>query len=151
MPLNMISQRLQSCKPGELRNSPFWIHDDFTKFLLNLYQITNIYFVLRLLGIILDKTFLETFSLFSTICFHCKWNQTRLLSPESGCTSCLTSCWTTKDIGPEEIRKFQKNPWNAWVWWQVPSRPPKSQILTFFSKKLQKISRKTFHRKTYFA
>ena len=50
---------------------------------------------------------------------------------------------TTKDL-----RKFQENPWNPWIWLQVPSHPPKSQILTFFGKNLQKIICKTFHRKT---
>ena len=37
---------------------------------------------------------LETFSLFSTISLYHKWNGTKLLSPESECTSCLTS-WQT--------------------------------------------------------
>ena len=41
------------------------------------------------------KKHLQTFSLFSTIFLHRKWNWTRLLSPESECTSCLTSCRTT--------------------------------------------------------
>ena len=35
---------------------------------------------------------LQTFWYFSTVCPHHKWNRTRLLSPESGCKSCLTSC-----------------------------------------------------------
>ena len=34
---------------------------------------------------------------------------------------------------------------------EYPAVEPKSQILTFFGKKMQKISYKTFHRKTYFA
>ena len=38
---------------------------------------------------------LETFSLFSTISLHHKWNGTILLSPESECMSCLMSCRTT--------------------------------------------------------
>ena len=38
---------------------------------------------------------LETFSLFSTISLHYKWNGTILLSPESECMSCLMSCRTT--------------------------------------------------------
>ena len=38
---------------------------------------------------------LETFSLFCTIFLHHKCNGTRLLSPESECTSCLRSCQTT--------------------------------------------------------
>ena len=33
--------------------------------------------------------YLETFSLFSIIFLHHKWNRTRLLSPEIECTSCL--------------------------------------------------------------
>ena len=36
------------------------------------------------------------------------------------------------------------------MWWWVPDRPPKSQILAFFGKILQKIRCKTFHKKTYF-
>ena len=43
-----------------------------------------------------------------------------------------------------EIGKFQENPWNVWIWCQVPGHPPKGQILTIFGKKLQKISCKTF-------
>ena len=65
---------------------------------------------------------LETFSLFSTISLYYKWNGTRLLSPEGECTSCVTSYRTTEDF-----RKFQENPWNTWIWWQVPSHPTKSQ------------------------
>ena len=93
---------------------------------------------------------LDTFSLFSTICLHHKWNGTRLLSPESECTSCLTNCRTTEDLGSSKIKKFQENPWNAWIWWRVPNRLSKGRILTFFDKKLQKISCKTFHRKKLF-
>ena len=40
------------------------------------------------------KKHLLTFSGFSTISLHHKWNETELLSLESECTSCLTSCWT---------------------------------------------------------
>ena len=50
-----------------------------------------------------------------------------------------------------EFREVQKNPWNAWIWWRVLHRPPESQILTYFGKKSQNVSSKTFHRKTYFA
>ena len=32
---------------------------------------------------------------FGTSFFHHKWNGTRLLSPESKCTSCATGCQTT--------------------------------------------------------
>ena len=35
-------------------------------------------------------------------------------------------------------KKFQENPWNSWIWLRVPSRPTKSQILTFFGKKIAK-------------
>ena len=35
--------------------------------------------------------YLWTFSLFNTIILHHKWNGARLLSPESECTSCLSS------------------------------------------------------------
>ena len=38
---------------------------------------------------------IKTLLRFSTISLHHKWNGTRLLSPESACTSCLTSCQTT--------------------------------------------------------
>ena len=38
---------------------------------------------------------LETFSLFRTIPLHDKWNGTRLLSPQSACTSWISSCRTT--------------------------------------------------------
>ena len=31
--------------------------------------------------------------------------------------------WLT--IGTSEIRKFQENPENAWIWWWVPSQPAK--------------------------
>ena len=55
----------------------------------------------------------------------------RLLSPECMFRSCLTSCRTTFDLQYWEIKKFQENIWNAWIWWQVPSRPPKKQILSF--------------------
>ena len=58
---------------------------------------------------------LETFSLFSTICLHHKWNGTRLLSPENECTSYLTSCRATfSPLGgsmcPHKKKKtFQEN------------------------------------------
>ena len=55
----------------------------------------------------------------------------------------------TKQV-PDYIRKFLENPWNTWIWWRIPSRPTKSQILTFFGKEWQKISCKTFHRTKYF-
>ena len=41
----------------------------------------------------LDKVLVD-FSLFSTSFLHHKWNGTRLLSPESKCASCPTSCRT---------------------------------------------------------
>ena len=34
--------------------------------------------------------------------------------------------------------KFQENLWNAWIWWRVPSRTTKSQILTFLLKTRKK-------------
>ena len=39
--------------------------------------------------------YLETFSCFITISLYHNLKETRLLSPESECTSCLTSCQTT--------------------------------------------------------
>lgn len=51
----------------------------------------------------------------------------------------------------QEIGEFQENAWKCWILWRVLSQPPKSQILTFFGKKLQNISYKTFRRKIYFA
>ena len=50
----------------------------------------------------------------------------------------------------QEIRKFQENPLNAWIYLRVPRRPPKIQISTLVGQKVQKSSCKTFHRKTYF-
>ena len=41
---------------------------------------------------------------------HHKLNKTRLLLPESECTSCFMTCRTGEDVRSEEIRKFQKNP-----------------------------------------
>ena len=35
-------------------------------------------------------------------------------------------------------------------WYQIPSHPPKSQILTIFGKNLPKISCKKFHKNPYF-
>ena len=49
------------------------------------------------------------------------------------------------------LGESHKNLWKSWIWWRVPDSPLKSQILTSFGKKLQKISCKIFHRKTYFA
>ena len=56
------------------------------------------------------------------------------------------SCWTTnplyfwrwagkmphkkkKVLESEEIKKFQKNSWNTWSWWEIDSKQPKKQIL----------------------
>ena len=36
------------------------------------------------------------------------------------------------------LRKFQENPWNAWIWLWVLSRPTKSQILTYLVKNRKK-------------
>ena len=38
--------------------------------------------------------YLQALSSFSTISFHLKWNGNRLLSSESECTKCFTSCRT---------------------------------------------------------
>ena len=75
---------------------------------------------------------LWTFSRLSTVSFHHKWNETRLLSPESECMSCITSCQTTK------IRKFQENPWNTWTWWRVPVWLSNKQILSILRKDCEK-------------
>ena len=56
-----------------------------------------------------------------------------------------------QDLRSCEIRKFQENPWNVWIWWLVPSWPSKTQILMFFGKKIEKVSCKIFHGKTHFA
>ena len=40
----------------------------------------------------------------------------------------------------------RENPWNAWIWWQVTSRPSKVQILTVLVKNCKK-SAKAFRRK----
>ena len=90
---------------------------------------------------------LQTFSLFSTFYLHRKWNGTRLLWPESKCTGCLTSCRTTQDLGSQENRKFQENPWNAWIYGEYPTVNPKAKFWRVFGKNLQKVSCKKFHRK----
>ena len=47
-----------------------------------------------------QATILEKISaLLSSISIHHKWNGTRLLSPESEYTSCLSSCQMTWDLG----------------------------------------------------
>ena len=30
------------------------------------------------------------------------------------------------------LKKFQENPWNAWIWWRVTSRPPKKTNFDVF-------------------
>ena len=35
------------------------------------------------------------------------------------------------NLGLYEIRKFQENPQNAWIWWQVPSRLSQAKIWRF--------------------
>ena len=40
--------------------------------------------------------------------------------------------------GLKEIRKFQKNPWNAWIWRRVRSCPNKTQIWVFSVKSRKK-------------
>ena len=102
----------------------------------------------------------KTFSLFSTISPNHKWNGTRLLL-ESECTSCRTTFTAggvfipTQEKKTYNLRKLEnmKKVLEIFVFdGKVPSRPPKSQILTFFSEKSQNISCKTLHRKTcYFA
>ena len=46
---------------------------------------------------------------------------------------------------------FQENHWNAWIWLRIHSCWSRNQILKFFCEKFQKISCKTFYRKSYFA
>ena len=50
-----------------------------------------------------------------------------------------------------KLRSFKKIPEMFGFNGEYPAVHPKSQILPFFVKKLQKINCKTFHRKTYFA
>ena len=86
---------------------------------------------------------MDFFLLFSTFGLHHKWNETRLLSPESKCMGCLKSCQVTtafspmggplcphkkkkKDLGYQQVREFQENPRNTWTWWRVSSRSPKN-------------------------
>ena len=98
---------------------------------------------------ILGKTFADFFT-FSTVSFHHKWNGTRLSSPESECTSCLRSFRMASDLGYQEIRKFQENPWNTWIWSWVARRPPKIANFDISAKKSCNVRCETFHRKTYF-
>ena len=44
--------------------------------------------------------------------------------------------------GSYEMRKFQENPWNAWIWWWLPSRPHKRQILTIVLQNRKKATAK---------
>ena len=67
------------------------------------------------------------FLISGAISIHHKWIENRLLSPKGKCTSCLRSFQTPEDLGSWKLRKFQENPWKAWNWWQVISRPSKSQ------------------------
>ena len=55
----------------------------------------------------------------------------------------------TQDL--KKLVNFKKIPEILGFDGDYPVVHPKSQILTFFGKKLQKISCKIFHRKTYFA
>ena len=57
--------------------------------------------------IIFDKIF-PNFSRFNTISFHHKWNRTRLLPPESECTSCLTSCRTSQYLSHHQLKNALK-------------------------------------------
>ena len=65
----------------------------------------------------------------------------------------LLQSWTKHYDLPHELPNNLRleNPWNAWIWWWVPSGPSKNQVLTFFDKKSHKKSCKTFHWKSYFA
>ena len=84
---------------------------------------------------ILGKTFAD-FSLFSIISLHHKLNGTRLLSPESECTSCLTC-----------RRNFKKIPKMLGFDGEYPAIYPKAKFSRWSVKNCKKTSCKTFHRK----
>ena len=62
---------------------------------------------------------------FRTVFLHHKWYGTKLLSPKSK--------WMFK-----LLRKLQKIPSSAWIWWRVPSWPPERQMLIFLPKNCEK-------------
>ena len=110
---------------------------NFKMFQSNMLKITNQQFWTK---------HLWAFSLFSTTNLHCKWNKTKLLLPESECTSCLTGNLETSReslwAGLCAHTRKKENPWNAWILWRVPNRLHKSQIWWFLVKKLQKTAAK---------
>ena len=93
---------------------------------------------------------METFSHFSTISPHHKWNGTRLLSPESvRVASRLAERLKTYDL--RKLGNLKKIAEMLGFDGECPAVQPKAKFWLFFGKKLQKISCKTFHRKSYLA
>ena len=113
----------------------------------------TLYYTIHNTGFFLQsrKKHLETFSHFRTISLQHKGDGTRLLSPESECTSCLASYRTTnlrlRILENQKIsRKFLK-----YLGFLASTQPvnPKANI-DICARKSRKVSCKTFHRKTCF-
>ena len=84
----------------------------------------------------------QIFSRFSLIYLHLKWNKTRLLSPESECTNCLTKFKFS-------LGNFKKIPEMLEFVGEYPAIHPKANF-NISATKSRKISCEIFHRKNYF-
>ena len=88
--------------------------------------------------------YFETLRCSTKFSFDCYWKKALFIVVNMVYASCLTSCWTTYDLGSEEIGKYQENLQTLWNYSLVLSLPPKMKILWILTKNSWKIDIELF-------